>query len=123
MLKKRGRGEGFHRIGEKHYGQFIEKLMASKINYGFDSCGAGRLLKQNINEDIKKYITPCESTRESCYINVNGEFFPCSFGENGQGIDVANCHDFVEDVWCSQKTHNWRMNLIENNCNCPLYEI
>lgn len=123
MLKPRGRGEKFHRIGDDKYKIFINKLMKAGINYGFDSCGAARLLTQDVDDNIKKYITPCESTRESCYINVEGKFFPCSFAEEGDGIDVTKADDFIEEIWMRDDTHKWRMNLLKNNCNCPIYEV
>jgi len=123
MLKPRGRGEKYHRLSEDKYKIFINKLMNAGINYGFDSCGAARLLTQDIDENIKKYITPCESTRESCYINVEGRFFPCSFAEDGEGIDVTKVDDFLKDVWFDKRIHDWRNNLIKNNCECPIYNV
>jgi hypothetical protein len=123
MLKQRGRGKDFNRLTDEHYKIFIDRLFASGISFGFDSCGAARLLKHGVAEDVKKYITPCESTRESCYINVHGKFYPCSFNEEGKGIEVATCKDFIEDVWMYQDTHTWRLKLLENNCECPSYEV
>lgn len=123
MLKQRGRGKDYNRLSDEHYKIFIDKLFASGISFGFDSCGAARLLKHGVAEEVKKYITPCESTRESCYINVHGKFYPCSFNEEGAGIEVATCNDFINDVWMQQDTHTWRNKLLDNNCECLSYEI
>lgn len=123
MLKPRGRGEKFSRVSDEQYSTFVKKLFESKINWGMDSCGAGRLLKEDIPEQVKKYITPCESTRESCYMNVDGKFFPCSFAEDGEGIDVTKVDDFIKDVWMNEEICQWRQNLLDNNCNCPIYKV
>jgi hypothetical protein len=123
MLKQRGRGEKFNRLTDEHYNMFIEKLFASGIGFGFDSCGAARLLKHGVDKSIEKFITPCESTRESCYINVHGKFYPCSFNEDGPGIEVASCEDFIKDIWMMDLTHAWRLNLLDNNCSCPSYFV
>lgn len=139
-LKPKGRGGKLHKISDENYKLFIEKLFESGINFGMDSCGSGRLLnyinenykdKTNIHghhiDDIKQYITPCESTRESSYINVEGKFFPCSFTEDNdsfkEGIDVTKVKDFVEEVWMCEQTNQWRQNLLSKCNNCPIYKI
>jgi radical SAM protein with 4Fe4S-binding SPASM domain len=70
---------------------------------------------------------PCESSLFSCYINADGEYFPCSFaeGEPGweTGVDVKGCGDFVKDVWNHPKTEQFRNNLLRKCRNCPLFEI
>jgi hypothetical protein len=123
MLKQKGRGQNFNRLSNEHYKVFIEKLFESKINFGFDSCGAGRLLKYGVSKNIEKFITPCESTRESCYINVHGEFFPCSFNEQGKGIDMLKINDFIKEVWYNEKTNNFRKELLKNDRHCPIFKI
>ena len=66
------------------------------------------------------------------YINVDGEYFPCSFteGEEGweKGISVLKTKDFVEDIWNHKKTETFRKklcaNVDENKCrNCPLFNV
>lgn len=123
MLKQRGRGKDFNSLSDEKYKIFIDRLFESKINFGFDSCGAGRLLNYGVKKDIEKFITPCESTRESCYVNVHGNFYPCSFNEDGEGIDMSKITDFIKEVWMQKDTHEWRLNLLANNCECPSYEI
>jgi radical SAM protein with 4Fe4S-binding SPASM domain len=127
MLKQKGRGKNLNRLPDDKYKLFIEKLFASGISFGMDSCGASRLLAYGVSDEIKKYITPCESTRESAYINVKGEFFPCSFTEGTDsfpvGIDITKINNFVEEVWMSRQTHDWRQNLLSKCNNCPIYQI
>ena len=76
-----------------------------------------------VDKDVERFVTPCESTRESCYINVHGRFYPCSFNEEGAGIDVASCGDFLGDVWNARETEEWRQRLLANGCSCPTYEV
>jgi radical SAM protein with 4Fe4S-binding SPASM domain len=73
---------------------------------------------------------PCESTRFSVYIDVNGDMYPCSFCERidgwNRGISVDKCQDFVKDVWMDEKVVNFRKNCI--SCMnmkeaCQVYEV
>lgn len=127
MLKKKGRGVNLNRLSDDKYKLFVDKLFASGISFGMDSCGSGRLLNYGVSKEIEQYITPCESTRESSYINVKGEFFPCSFTEGTDsfpiGIDVTKITNFVEEVWMAKETNEWRKNLISKCFNCPVYKI
>lgn len=126
-LKKRGRGEGYHRISDENFKKIVDICLSKNISFGFDSCTSCKFtdaIKDHPEFDrIIKMIEPCESTLFSAYLNVESKFYPCSFGENGEGIDVANCENFLTDVWYNPKTIEFRNDLIANNRNCPLYEI
>ena len=131
-LKKKGRAtKGFDQLPQEMFNTLVTKCRETGINYGFDSCGAHKAFEAHKHlenfENIKQAITPCESTRESSYVDVNGDFFPCSFsaGEKGweEGIDVVNCDDFIKDVWNHPRVIEFRNNLLKNNCNCPIYDI
>lgn len=37
--------------------------------------------------------------------------------------DVLNCNDFIEDIWNNKKAEKWRKKLLDNNRNCPIYNI
>jgi hypothetical protein len=110
------------------YTKLINYCDEKEINYGFDSCSAN-LYKESIKnrEDrgrLEKYCEPCESKLMSYYINCHGVGYPCSFVEGiEKGEDVLNCSDFVKDVWFSGETIKWRKRLIENNRNCPVYDL
>jgi radical SAM protein with 4Fe4S-binding SPASM domain len=82
----------------------------------------------------KGMIMPCESTLESSYINVDAEFFPCSFTEGTEGwetgISVIEHKNFIENVWNSPRVYQFRNKLLATkSCNkfgcreCPIYKI
>ena len=66
----------------------------------------------------------CESTLFSSYINVDGNFYPCSFTENEKGwetgISVVEATDFNE-VWFNSRTVAFRDKLLnmQRKCDCP----
>lgn len=131
-LKQKGRAEtGFTPLSQDKYKILIDKCFESKINFGFDSCGAMRFsdaIKDRKNKDqLNKMIEPCESGCFSFYINVDGEGFPCSFTDGYEtwetGINIINCNDFVKDVWNNQRMIEFRNKLIKCKRNCILYTI
>lgn len=129
-LKRKGRGKNYSPLTPEEFAGIVNTCMKYGIRYGFDSCSGHKFLsaiRGTVNESLAKYCMPCESTRESCYINVRGEYFPCSFTEGTlgweKGIDVVNCENFVEDVWRHPRTHNFREVLLMNDCHCPVYNV
>lgn len=129
-LKKKGRGEGFHSLTQNQFNTILNLSLSNKIKFGFDSCGANKFLKAIEGKEelkyLETYVEKCESTLMSSYVNVDGKFVPCSFCENtefGEGLDVLNCNDFIEDIWNHAKTEIFREKLLSCNRNCPIYEI
>ena len=141
-LKPKGRGKNtslFNPLSQEKFEELIAYAESFKINYGMDSCTAGKYVRAIDKHPNKKQLLTmvegCESTRMSSYINVEGVFFPCSFMEgeiveNGgdwrEGIDVVNCNDFVKDVWMNEKTKLFREKCIKcalNNEGCLHYII
>lgn len=123
-LKQRGRGEKLSRLSDNKFAELVKLLNESSINYGFDSCTAGKLLNTTTRrEQIEKFIEPCESGLFSIYINVDGRAFPCSFTEDGDGIDLKSTDDFLVDVWFNQEFSDWRDELLACERNCPVYNI
>jgi MoaA/NifB/PqqE/SkfB family radical SAM enzyme len=63
----------------------------------------------------------------SSYINVKGEFYPCSFTEGTEGwetgIDVSKVESFLKDVWHNERVVAWRTNLLGCGRSCPIYKI
>ena len=113
------------------YQKLIEYAESKRINYGFDSCSALLYLesikdKHNF-EKISQYAEPCESSLFSAYINVDGEYTPCSFsdGEPGweKGINVLGTDNFLSDVWFSERLNNWREKLLSRKRDCPLFNL
>lgn len=141
-LKPKGRGKNdalFTPLSQESFNDLIKYAENFKINYGMDSCTAGKYVKyieNSFNKDfIMNMIEPCESTRFSIYINTKGYFYPCSFMEEEntldggnweEGIDVVNCNDFLKDVWMNEKTEMFRkscLNCVKNNNGCLHYKI
>lgn len=135
-LKQKGRGVGFHPLDNEKFLKLIKKSFENKIGFGFDSCTAPKFLKAaqvlGFYDKVKDFSEPCESSLFSAYINVKGEFYPCSFSENTEGwetgLDVLHCEDFVKDIWNNEKTIQFRNKLLKNtDCNhcrmCPIYKI
>ncbi len=133
-LKKKGRGVGHNPISQEEFTRITEFCIENKISFGFDSCSAPKFLKavegHKDEEHFKMVAEPCESTRFSVYIDVNGEMYPCSFCEGiegwGRGISVSKCQDFVKDVWMDEKTVDFRSKCI--SCMnmkkaCQVYEV
>lgn len=136
-LKTKGRGTGFHVLSQEKFNILVQKCKEAGINYGFDSCSSLKYFNSLSEEEylqMGKYVQPCESTLESAYINVKGEFFPCSFTEGTEnwetGLSVLNCTNFVRDIWNNEKTEEFRKKLLETkkcnkfSCrNCPIYKV
>jgi len=133
-LKKKGRGIGHNPISQEKFNEIVNFCIENGINFGFDSCSAPKFLKAvegHKDEDHFKMVAePCESTRFSVYIDVNGDMYPCSFCERidgwERGISIDKCQDFVKDVWMDEKVVNFRKNCI--SCMnmkeaCQVYEV
>ena len=136
-LKKKGRGKTFTPLAQDKFKKIVDFAMENNIGIGFDSCSAYKYLQSVKDHPEYKFFEmfsePCESSAFSIYCNTKGEFFPCSFsedGEFGEGLDVVNCDDFMKDIWNHPKTVAFRKNLLntasknELKCReCPLFEV
>lgn len=135
-LKQKGRGSKHNTLSQSKFNSLVSIARSLSINYGFDSCSSLKFFNSLSSEDYTKYkdvIMPCESTLESSYINVDGEFFPCSFTEGTEGWETgisAVGVNFVEDVWNHPRVEEFRGKLISTKpCNkfgcreCPIYSI
>ena len=125
-------------LSQEKFNILSQKLLKSGILYGSDSCGAFKTLESFKNEpnikDMEASVMSCESSIESCYINVNGDYFPCSFSEgidsNGlnwvNGLSVLDCNNFFEDIWFHERTRQFSESVLEcRKCkkSCPIFEI
>ena len=138
-LKQKGRGAGFTRLSDEKFKQIIEMCLEKGISFGFDSCSAMKFLKvMKLDPKYKFYETmaePCESGRFSAYIDVKGNYYPCSFLEGTSslfsniwtnGISVVDCNDFLEDVWNSRENEIARykcLTCLEKGVSCQYYDI
>lgn len=102
--------------------QLLNHCIYNKVPIGFDSCSANLVSKHSM-VDFKQIIEPYESFLFSLYINVDGIISPCSFAENiEKEIDLLKCNDFIRDVWYSETAYNWRLKLLSDERNCPLFK-
>ena len=140
--KEKGNGVGiFNNVSYEQFSELMKVCEKENINFGMDSCSAPlyiRYLYDSNNLKNLQFIEPCESGLFSSYINVDMEFFPCSFMENigewKQGIKLEESKSFFKDVWTSDRLLSWRENLLgtskgclcdhSNYCRvCPQYKI
>lgn len=141
-LKKKGRGVGFHTLSQEKFNNLVKIAKENNISLGFDSCSSLKAYRAfSDTPEVRKYIIPCEAGIESSYINVDGEYYPCSFCEGEisdnldwrTGIPVTDCvdsDDFLTKVWFNQKTGLFK-SVITHSCNyndehcrsCPMFEV
>ena len=132
-LKTKGRGESFTPLTQDEFNDLCQLLTDCKMPFGFDSCSANKYIEfvnQSDDDKLKEtlvYCEPCESGLFSSYVNVDGDFFPCSFseghGEWVNGISVVECNNFIEDVWFNPRVNKWTETLLENKRSCPIYNV
>jgi MoaA/NifB/PqqE/SkfB family radical SAM enzyme len=121
LLKPKGDRNNYKPLSFKTLKELI--LFASKHipKLGFDSCFAPMVLKilGDNNPELLNMIEPCESGIFSSYVNVKGEYFPCSFSEKeNEGLSVLNCNNFLEDIWNNPKTIEIRNKIINSSFTC-----
>ncbi len=134
-LKTKGRSVGkYHQLTQDNFNNLVNYALNNNISIGFDSCSAQKFMKSvkgHPNEkQFEQSAEPCESTLYSLYIDVKGDFYPCSFspGTSGweNGISVIDCKNFIEDIWFNEKTRKFSEGVIKcRNCNksCTIYDI
>lgn len=125
MLKPKGKRNDFHLVSKEQYKQLIDKCLEEKINFGMDSCSAC-VFDEVTKGKFKTVIEPCESFGLfSCYFNVDGEYFPCSFcegeGEWKKGLKIKD--DFLKDIWYSEKVNKYRELSLKKCRNCIMYDL
>jgi MoaA/NifB/PqqE/SkfB family radical SAM enzyme len=130
-LKKKGRGSKFQQASVEQFKEIVDYAMDNNIRIGFDSCSCCKFLQAV--KDRKEYKSlemcseKCESTLFSVFINVDCEAMPCSFCDKvsiwNRGIYIIDGKDFHKDVWMSNKFSEFRTMLLNNDRNCPVYQI
>ena len=131
-LKQKGRGINYHPLAADKFANLIGEALKNNVRIGFDSCSTHKFLKAvQDNKDIWKLdqklidimVEPCESSIFSLYINTDGIIYPCSFTEEGEGINVQDVTDFVIDVWKHPRLIKFRQQLLRCKRHCPVYNI
>jgi hypothetical protein len=137
LLKPKGERNKLHSIsGVEEYKRLIDYAFEKGVNFGFDSCSAGKFMKAvegNKNEKMLKMMAePCESFGFfSSYVSVDSTYYPCSFCENEgdwkDGFNMLEINDFIKDVWFSEKVNKWRKHTTElrkcGNFDCPFFNV
>jgi len=129
-LKTKGRGIGYHPLSQDKLDNLCKFATEHKIGLGFDSCSSLKAIRA-LGESVKESVIPCEASRESSYINVEGYYYPCSFMEKEynnamdwtKGINVLECNstaEYLEKVWNNQKTLDFK-DILDSTCNCNEY--
>lgn len=126
-IKPVGRAANMNcKITLKTYRKIMEFCLDNKIGFGFDSCSAktaSRVLKELGHEDLTECCEPCESSRFSSYIAVDGRYWNCSFCERSdwfKPINVLDYNNFI-DVWHLPEV--MRVRNIETDQSCPVYDL
>jgi len=138
-LKPKGKRNDFSKLGTDKYKELVDFAFENEIRVGFDSCSAPMFLESVKDRDNYKMLEqmsePCESYLFSFYVNVEGKTTPCSFLEESgyEEIDVAECNDFLKDIWNAKPVQDFRDTLLAtakkctingNGCRfCPEYNI
>lgn len=134
-LKTKGRSKDrFHQLTQEQFTNITNYALENDVPMGFDSCSAQKFMKAvkgHPNEkSFEQNAEPCESTLYSMYVDVKGDFYPCSFSPDTEGwetgLSVLECDNFLEDIWFNDKTKKFRDRVIGcRNCkqSCTIYEI
>jgi len=73
-------------------------------------------------QNILQMVEPCESGLFSSYINVDGDFYPCSFNEKSEyQFNVLGTIPF-KTHW-ENGLNDWRAKLAASKRSCPEYEV
>ena len=134
-LKSKGARNDLRPMTSEKFKTLVHEALSENIPIGFDSCTAWKFM-QVVKDHPKRAFfdmvaESCESTLFSSYVNVKGEFYPCSFAEgcnNIKPLQVTTCHDFLQDIWEHEQTIAFRERLIKSGKNelkcrkCLLFE-
>ena len=127
-LKQKGRGGEFTPISQEDFTKLVKFALESNHPIGFDSCGANKFLvaikDRKDYKQLEMLCEPCESSLFSSYINVDGDYCPCSFAEGCvTPSNVLNSASFL-DIWSKNlNVLDFRKSLLAKARNCPLYSI
>lgn len=133
-LKTKGRAKNgnFTKLSQEKFTYLVDRAFAMGIPLGFDSCSCNKFLKAIKGKENEKELTQlaegCESFGLfSAYVNVYGQYFPCSFTEGEpdweKGFDLTKPINFCKDVWFSDKINTYRKKSLKCNRDCILFDV
>ena len=132
-LKQVGRGITHQPLEYEKFKSIVHYALSKNVGLGFDSCGAYKFLKSVQNhknfEIFNTLSEPCESSVMSSFINVDGDYFPCSFAEK-YFQPMSTLTGNFSLIWNSPEVQEFRTKLLETatknelKCRtCPLFSI
>jgi uncharacterized protein YukE len=106
-LKKCGRAKSgpFTQLSEDKFKKLVDLALDYNIQIGFDSCSEPKFLRaikgRPNYDEMEMLAEPCESFAAfSSYVNVRGEYYPCSFCEDlMNGVDILRTESFIDNIW------------------------
>lgn len=121
-LKPAGRGTSYKPMGQDDFSELVDFARSVGVRIGFDSCSAPKFERwatDNGHQELLTYSEPCESSLFSVYVDVNGNVWPCSFGEQHQSLEPVSLDGF----WQSEQFVKFRERLLASERKCPLYDL
>ena len=135
-LKEKVRSIGkYHKLSQEKFDTLFKFAIDNNIGFGFDSCSAAKafsFIDRHPEYDyMRTYIEPCEAGgKYSSYLNVNSDYFPCSFSEGQNewktGLSVSKCENFMKEIWFNEKTRKFGDGVKkcrECNIGCSIYDV
>lgn len=132
-LKPVNRGAAFDVLPGGEYIRLLNYCLKKKIQFSYDTCSAAsfekaaNFLDLTPLEKIKilEKSNRCEAGLYSGYIDVEGKWWHCSFGQgmdkaNGY-VDVSKVKDFHDEVWMAEPIKKWRNEVFKNHRECSLF--
>lgn len=116
-------------LSKENLTKVIEFCLSNHISFGFDSCNGHNV--QDILIEIGKgelctSIEPCESAKQSIYVNVEGKITPCSFVEHvyeNESIDLLTKDVKISEEWSQNKMLDKFRNCTKCSKSCPIYSL
>lgn len=130
-------GIGFDSCSANRFEETVTKMTEKKCqeiadDMYEDNVGMDEQIAKEIADEKKKLqdmlmlIEPCESGLFSSYVNVKGNYYPCSFYEQLPEAEhfVVPGNDF-ESHWSNQcsQMNDWRHKLRSSKRSCPIYAV
>ena len=107
----------------------ITFCLENHISFGFDSCNGHNvqdILIEMGKGELCTSIEPCESAKQSIYVNVEGKITPCSFVEHvyeNESIDLLTKDVKMFNEWSQNKMLDKFRNCTKCSKSCPIYSL
>ena len=128
-IKPKGRAEKMDcTVPYSIYEELVTYCISKNISFGFDSCSATpvmEVLKSIGKPELCSSCEPCESSRLSSYISVDGKYWSCSFAEGTsfiKPIDVLSYKSAI-DWWNNDEVKKVRFCANPACKSCPIYDL